>query len=189
MLTKLYNRLLLWAAHPKATWYLGMVAFIESSVFPLPPDVLLVPMCLSKPTKSWYYATITTVWSVIGGFFGYLLGFFIFEWIEYAIHWAGYHEAYAQVVEWFHAYGFWVVFLSGITPIPYKLFTIGAGMVQMPLLAFGLASICGRGARFFLVAAVARYTHQTIDRWMKQYAGRIMCAVLVLVLGAWVLLR
>ena len=189
MLTKLYAKLLALAAHPKAIWFLGVVSFIEASLFPIPPDTLLIPMCLSKPMKSWYYASVTTLWSVLGGFFGYLLGFFIFEWVEHAIHWAGYHEAYMHVVEWFHSYGFLVVFLSGITPIPYKLFTIAAGMLHMPLLAFGLASVAGRGARFFFVAAIARYYHQSIDRWVKRYMGYIICVALVLIFGAWVLMR
>lgn len=189
MFDKWYAHLLKWAAHPKAVRYLAWVSFIESSVFPIPPDTLLLPMSLSKPQRCWYYAGVATLWSVLGGLFGYLLGFFIFEWVEHAIHWAGYRDPYEQVVLWFRSYGFWAVFLAGVTPIPYKLFTIAAGMVQMSLLPFVLASIFGRGFRFFLVAGVARYTHQSLEHWLKNDKIRILMVILtLLLLGAWAFL-
>ncbi|NRB71038.1 MAG: DedA family protein [Xanthomonadales bacterium] len=156
MFRRLYDRVLTWAAHPRAPVYLGTLSFAESSFFPIPPDVMLAPMSLAKPRRALHYAALCTVTSVLGGLFGYLVGKLAFASIEgwlMASHWA---PAFEDAVQAFERYGFWAILLAGFSPIPYKVFTISAGVLGMPLLPFLLGSVIGRGARFFLVAGLIR---------------------------------
>lgn len=144
-----------WVQHPHAPWYLGALSFAESSFFPIPPDVMLAPMALAQPHYAWRFALLTTLTSVLGGILGYLIGYFLFEILHIAelLHQFGYWDSYLTAQAWFQRWGFWAVFLAGFSPIPYKVFTITAGVVSMMLIPFVLASLIGRGARFFLVAA------------------------------------
>ena len=154
-LTFLYDKALYWASHPRATRYLALLSFAESSFFPVPPDVMLAPMALAKPQKAYNYALIATLASVLGGLLGYVLGYFAFaSIIEPFLQVCGYQVTYQKVLLWFQLYGFAVIFLAGFSPIPYKLFTIGAGVLQFNILLFLMASIIGRSARFFLVSAI-----------------------------------
>jgi membrane protein YqaA with SNARE-associated domain len=152
MFKRLYNQVLMWAEHPKANRYLAVLSFAESSFFPIPPDVMLAPMCLAKPTKGLYFALITTTASVMGGVFGYLIGMFLFDWVEPLIQTLHYETKFELVKTWFNEWGFWAILIAGFSPVPYKLFTIAAGLLSMAFLPFVIASIVGRGARFFLVA-------------------------------------
>ncbi len=168
----MYRRALAWARHPHAPWYLGGVSFAESSFFPIPPDVMLAPMCLATPARAWRYALITTLASVAGGLFGYAIGYFTLDAIEPWLRASKYGTNYETAVTWFHSYGFWAVFVAGFSPIPYKVFTVAAGALSMPLLPFAFASIVGRGLRFYLVAGLMCWggermetaLHHTIDR-------------------------
>ena len=149
----LYLRVFGWAQHQHAPRYLAALSFAESSFFPIPPDVLLAPMVLARPNKAWWYAMLTSVASVLGGCLGYVLGVFLFDTVGEAI--IEFYHAQAGFImtqQWFGRYGTWVILIAGFTPLPYKLFTISAGLVGMPLLPFIVASVVGRGARFFLVA-------------------------------------
>ena len=148
----LYDRAMGWARHAHAQWYLAMLSFAESSFFPIPPDVMLAPMCMARPERARCYALLTTIASVLGGVAGYLIGLLAFHWVEPLLIEYGYHARYLLVREWFDQWGFWAIFLAGFSPIPYKLFTISAGVVGMNIPAFLLASAVGRGGRFFLVA-------------------------------------
>lgn len=148
----LYDRVIGWSKHPRAPWFLGGMSFAESSFFPIPPDVLLAPMCIARPEKWWHLALLTTVMSVIGGLFGYFLGAVFFDLLTPWIAKMGYTSAMEKAHAWFTEWGFWAVFLAGFSPIPYKAFTITAGAMGMPLIPFVLASVFGRGGRFFLVA-------------------------------------
>jgi membrane protein YqaA with SNARE-associated domain len=148
----LYDRAMGWARHAHAQWYLAMLSFAESSFFPIPPDVMLAPMCMTRPDRARWFALLTTLASVLGGVAGYLIGLLAFHWVEPVLIDYGYHGKYLQVREWFDQWGFWAIFLAGFSPIPYKLFTISAGVVAMNMPAFLLASAVGRGGRFFLVA-------------------------------------
>lgn len=151
----LYQRTLQWARHRHAPRYLAALSFAESSFFPVPPDVMLIPMVLARRSCAWRYAALTTAASVAGGVAGYYIGVFLYHELAVPIIQAYHAEArFARVQEWFAAYGFWVVFLAGFSPIPYKVFTIGAGVAAMALAPFMLASLVGRGARFFLVAGL-----------------------------------
>ena len=168
----LYSRALAWSRHPHAPWYLGGISFAESSFFPIPPDVMLAPMSLATPDRAWRYALITTLSSVLGGLAGYAIGHFGFDAIQPWLSTSKYWGSYQTAVNWFGEYGFWAVFIAGFSPIPYKVFTIAAGALSMGLFPFVLASIIGRGARFYLVAGLMRWggarmeavLHRTVDR-------------------------
>lgn len=147
----LYDRVMVWSRHPKAPWFLGGLSFAESSFFPIPPDVMLAPMCVAQPRRWFRFALITTLTSVAGGVLGYLIGAWA---MEAATPWLAQTTWGAKIdlaKAWFAEWGFWAVLLAGFSPIPYKAFTIAAGSMAMPLLPFVLASILGRGGRFFLV--------------------------------------
>lgn len=169
----LYDKVLAWSRHPRATLFLGGVSFAESSFFPIPPDVILAPMSLARPERAWWYATITTVASVLGGLFGYLIGYMAFELVEPLIARFGYDAAFAQAQAWFAEWGFWAIFIAGFSPIPYKVFTVCAGMIGMALLPFVLASAIGRGARFFLVAGLMRLGGPDMQHRLRGYVDGI----------------
>ena len=192
MFASLYDRVLGWARHKFAIYYLAALSFAESSFFPIPPDVMLAPMALAKPQKATWFALVTTLASVAGGLFGYAIGYFSFDLIEPVLHKAGYWERYLTAREWFDKWGFWAVFLAGFSPIPYKLFTISAGAMGMALLPFTLASFIGRGARFFLVALLLAWGGERLEKKLRQYINAIGWAVVVIVLlglGAYYLMR
>lgn len=187
--TKLYERVMHWSAHRHAPAYLAGLSFAESSFFPVPPDVMLAPMALARPNKAWYFAALTTVASVIGGAFGYLIGRFAFELLEPLLHQYGYWEAFVQARDWFGHWGFWAVFLAGFTPIPYKVFTIAAGVVIMPFVPFLLASLIGRGARFFLVAGLMVWGGARMERLLRTYIDRIGWLMLIAVVILYLVFR
>ena len=152
-LQRVNQRVAQWADNPHAERTLAGLSFAESSFFPVPPDVLLAPMTLAHPDRGWRYATLVTVASVLGGLFGYLIGAYGMELITPFITEWGLQPSFDQAQILFDEYGLWIVFLPGFSPIPYKLFTISAGALAMSLPLFMLASLVGRGARFYLVAA------------------------------------
>ena len=162
-----------WAQHRHATWFLGLLSFAEASFFPLPPDMMLAPMALARPVRAWRLALITTLASVAGGLFGYLIGVWLFHLIEPWVHTLGYWPAYLQVTRWFEVWGFWAVFLAGLSPIPYKVFTIAAGSATMALPAFLLASLIGRGIRFFLVAGLIYWGGAGLEEALRRHVERI----------------
>lgn len=169
----LYERVIGWARHPHAERYLGALSFAESSFFPIPPDVMLAPMCLASRQRAWRFATLTTVASLIGGIAGYGLGYFLFEAIEPWLHDMGYWPAYLKGKEWFDSWGVWAVFVAGFSPIPYKIFTISAGVAALSFPGFVIASLIGRGARFFLVAGLIVAGGQRMEEMIPQYVERI----------------
>ncbi len=177
----LYDKVMDWSRHPKAPWFLGGLSFAESSFFPIPPDVMLMPMAMAAPRKAWSLALITTITSVLGGLLGYLIGSFLFDAITPLLHDFGYWQPFEKAKSWFHQWGFWVIFLAGFSPIPYKVFTIAAGVVSMSLLPFIIASIIGRGARFFLVAGLMRWGGPRIEPVLRQHIDRIGWLVVVIV--------
>ncbi len=181
----LYDKVLGWAGHRKAPWYLGGISFAESSFFPIPPDVMLAPMVLARPERAWYFAALATLASVAGGVFGYLIGMFAFDLVEPLLHRAGYWDSYLEARAWFDRWGVWVVLLAaGFTPIPYKVFTITAGALSMALLPFVIASLVGRSTRFFLVAALVRWGGVRFEPLLRRYVdwmgwGTILVLVLL----------
>lgn len=152
----MYDRVLAWSGHPRAPVILTGLSFAESSFFPIPPDVMLAPMCLARPAKAWWYATLCSLSSVLGGLFGYALGLWAFDSIEPWLMNSHYAGLFNAAVESFHTWGFAYILLAGFTPIPYKVFTLSAGVVGMPFLPFVAGSLLGRSGRFFLVAGFIR---------------------------------
>ncbi len=184
MFLRLYDRVIALSAHHRAPAFLAVLSFTESSVFPVPPDVMLVPMCLARPAKAWAYATLCTLFSVLGGMAGYLIGKLAFGWIEPWLMDSSYAGAFTGAVTAFDTWGFWYILLAGFTPIPYKVFTISAGVVGMPFLAFIGGSVAGRGGRFFLVAGLIRLGGEKLAARMRKYVdliGWVMIALAVIV--------
>jgi len=189
MFKTLYNKVLSWAQHPKANKFLLALSFAESSFFPIPPDVMLAPMCLAKPSKSYYFALLTTLGSVAGGVLGYLIGMYSFELVEPLIAVMKYEGKFELVKRWFDEWGFWAIFIAGFSPIPYKLFTITAGMLSMVFLPFVIASIVGRGARFFLVAFLVSLGGDNLRDTLNDYIERICWAVTLLVVIGFLMVK
>jgi len=183
LFSKLYTRVLVWSRHRHAPRYLAGLSFAESSFFPIPPDVMLAPMTLANPTKAWNFAVITTVASVLGGLLGYFIGLFAFDMVEPLLQSAGYFPKYLLAREWFSEWGFWAIFIAGFSPIPYKLFTITAGVISMSLLPFVVASFIGRGARFFLVAGLMAWGGDRMEDVLHKYIDRIGWATVVIIVG------
>lgn len=179
-----------WAKHRHAERYLAGMSFAESVFFPVPPDVMLAPMSLAQPNKAWRFATLTTIASVLGGVLGYLLGFWLFEPIvEPFIAQMNWQDKFNTALTWFKEYGVWVVFLAGFSPIPYKVFTVGAGVLQMAFLPFLIASAIGRGARFFLVSALMKWGGVKMEQKLRQYIEALGWALVALIIVAYFLLR
>jgi len=178
-----------WARHRQAPWYLAGLSFAESSFFPIPPDVMLAPMVLGRPHNAWTYATLTTLTSVLGGAFGYLLGLYLFEAIEPSLHRFGYWDDFQLAGHWFDRWGFWVIFLAGFTPIPYKVFTIAAGTLHMAMLPFLLGSLVGRGGRFFLVAGLIRLGGERLEGRLRANIDRLGWTTLAVAVAAYLLYR
>ena len=189
LFSALFDRVMLWSAHRRAPAYLAGLSFAESSFFPIPPDVMLAPMALAKPERAWQFALLTTVASVLGGILGYLIGMFAFEMIEPLLHSAGYWEKYLQTRAWFDEWGIWVVFIAGFSPIPYKVFTITAGVVSMVFIPFVIASAIGRGARFFMVAGLMKWGGPAMQHTLRQYIDRLGWLVILAVIAAYFVLN
>lgn len=186
MFSVLYRRVLEWARHEYAVWYLCIISFAESSFFPIPPDVMLAPMSLARPNKATVFAFLTTSASVLGGIFGYGIGFFAFETIHPWLQETNYWSQYLLAREWFNEWGFWAIFVAGFSPIPYKVFTISAGALEMAFPPFVIASFVGRGARFFLIALLLGWGGARLESMLQAYINRIgwsVVAVTVAVVG------
>jgi membrane protein YqaA with SNARE-associated domain len=157
MLRALYDRVLALAAHRRAPAWLAGVSFAESSVFPIPPDAMLIPMCVARPDQAYRYATICTIASVIGGVAGYFIGYFLFDALAAPVLAAyGYADALLRFQDWYDHWGALVILIKGLTPIPYKIVTIASGAAHFNFAVFMAASIATRGARFFLLAFLLR---------------------------------
>ena len=190
MMQRIYDWMMRSAGHAKAPQALFWVAFIESSVFPIPPDVMLVPMILANRAKAWTYASICTVGSVIGGMLGYAIGYLLFEYIGQPIL-AFYGQAgkFAQVSQWFQDWGALILIAKGWTPFPYKVLTILAGATQMNFLAFIGASVVARAMRFYLVAALLYWFGDPIREFIERRLTLITTALVVLMVGGFVAIR
>jgi membrane protein YqaA with SNARE-associated domain len=166
------------------------MSFAESVFFPIPPDVMLAPMALSKPERAWWYATITMLASVLGGALGYLLGWFAFDgFIQPLVEQWGYMEKLELAKQWFDEYGVWVVLLAGFTPIPYKIFTITAGFMHMAFIPFMIASIIARSSRFYLVAGLMYWGGPKFEKKLRQHIDTIGWAVIIIAVILYFTLR
>lgn len=178
MLRSLYDRTLALAGSPRAGWWLALVSFTESSFFPIPPDVLLIPMCLARPDRAWRFATICTIASVLGGMLGYLIGYAVFDQIArpiLAIY--GYGEKFAAYQAMYAEWGLWIILIKGLTPIPYKIVTIASGAASFDFWVFMAASIVTRGGRFFLVAGLLHF----LGDWAREFVEKRLTLITVIV--------
>jgi membrane protein YqaA with SNARE-associated domain len=190
MLRRLYDWTLSLAAHRHARWALAGVSFAESSVFPIPPDVVLIPMVLSERAMAWIDAAICTVASVLGGFAGYAIGYFLFETVGAAIlDFYGLTDAFAAFAARYNEYGAWIVFTAGVTPIPFKLITIASGATGLNLAVFAIASIAARGIRFFAVAGLLYWLGPPIRAFVEERLALVFTVFVVLLIGGFVMLK
>lgn len=187
----IYEQVLRWSRHRHAERYLGAMSFAESSFFPIPVDVMLAPMVLAARDHWVRLATIATLFSVLGGLAGYGIGYGLFDVIEPWLRESHYWDAYQTSRNWFDEYGVVVVFVAGFSPIPYKVFTIAAGVATLNLPGFLIASLIGRAGRFFLVAGLVRAGGQRFEDGLSKHVERIGWAVVVIsaVLIAWLMMR
>lgn len=185
MFDSLYRRLIALAQSPRAPYVLAAIAFAESSVFPVPPDVLLAPMALAKPKRAWAYAAICTVASVLGGMLGYAIGALLFDTVgQWLIHAYGFADRMATLKEAYQKWGALVILLKGLTPIPFKLVTIVSGLLGYNFPMFVLLSAITRGARFFLVAGALNLFGDPLRAALERhFAAFIVGSVLIVVAG------
>ena len=190
MLRRLYDWTMSLADHPKALWALAAVSFIEASVFPIPPDVLMIPMILAAPRRAWLIALVATVSSVLGGLLGYGIGHFFFEGIGRPILEAlGKGDHIAAFNARFNGVGFWAVLIAGITPFPFKVITIMSGWTGLPLLTFFATSIIARGLRFFIVAGLLWKYGAPIRDFIERRLGLMFTLFVVILLGGFLAVK
>jgi membrane protein YqaA with SNARE-associated domain len=175
------------AGRPNALRALGAVSFAESSFFPIPPDVLLIPMVLAQRHRAWLIAGVCTVASVLGGLLGYAIGFYLFETVgQWVIGVYGLEEKAAQFRTFFDKYGLYVILIKGLTPIPYKIVTITCGAAHFDLINFFFASLVTRGARFYLVAALLRQFGPPIQKFVEKRLTLVFMVFLLCLIGGFV---
>jgi membrane protein YqaA with SNARE-associated domain len=185
LFSNIYNKVIEHSRHKHAEKYLGVLSFAESSFFPIPPDIMLIPMSLAEPSKWIRLAILTTIASVLGGIAGYFLGTWAIDWLQpFIIDW-GYADKFGQVKDLFNRWGIWAVLMAGFSPIPYKLFTITAGLLSMAFLPFIIASAVGRGLRFFLVAGLVAKVGSKMEPLIIKYIewlGWLVVLILVIII-------
>lgn len=190
MLHALYARTLAMAEHRNALWVLAAVSFVESSVFPIPPDVLMIPMIIVRPSRAWLIALVALVSSVLGGLLGYAIGAFFYETLGAPILDAlGKGHAMEEFNSRFNDFGFWAVLIAGITPFPYKVITIMSGWTGMPLMTFLVTSVIARGIRFFLVAGLLYFCGAPIRDFIEKRLGLALTLFMVVLIGGFILVR
>ncbi|MBQ7412936.1 MAG: DedA family protein [Alphaproteobacteria bacterium] len=176
------------ASGERAVWALCVVAFVESSFFPIPPDLLLIPLILSDRTKAFRIAAYATLASVLGGYLGYGIGYFAYAAIEPYLS-----AGFIDKVDWFrgqyNTYGAWVVFMAGITPFPYKIITIASGVTHLDLAVFTVASVLARGARFFLIAGLLWKWGAPMKVWIEKNLGWLSVVFFLLLIGGFLLVK
>jgi membrane protein YqaA with SNARE-associated domain len=190
MIRRLYDWMMQAAGDERAPWVLAIVSFIESSFFPIPPDIMLIPMVLSRREKAWWYATIATVASVLGGLLGYAIGYYFYDAVGLPIlRFYGREHALDTFIEFVHTYGVPAVIIKGMTPIPFKVVTIAAGVAKMDLGAFIGASIVARAMRFYLVAALLYFFGDPIRAFIERRLTLVTTVFVVLLVGGFVAIR
>lgn len=185
-----YNGMLALSSSPRAMLFLFIVAFAESSFFPIPPDIMIIPMVLATPNKAWRIAGLATVASVIGGYFGYGIGVFLFDQIaKPLLSFYGYLHQFDVFKDYYHQWGAWIVFGAGITPFPYKVITIASGVVGLNLATFTIASILARGMRFYLIAWLLKKWGAPMKEFIEKNLGILSVLFLILLIGGFVLIK
>ncbi len=184
MLRRLYDWTLSLAAHPHAMWALAVVSFVESSVFPIPPDVLMIPMILAAPRRAWVIAAVATLSSVLGGLAGYWIGAELFQQLgRPVLEFYGKADRFEEFRQSYNAFGAWAVLIAGLTPFPFKVVTILSGATALNLPIFVVASIVARALRFFVVAALLRAFGPPIRDFIEQRLGLVFSLFCVALFG------
>lgn len=169
MIERMYNRVMLFADHPHSRWILGMLSFLESSISPIPPDILLVPMCLKNRSSAWYLAVLCGGASILGGILGYFIGYFLFESLGLSIFQTyGLMPAFENFKTLFNEWGFWIIVIKGLTPIPFKVVTIASGMTGLDFPTFVFASAISRMPRFLIEAGLLWYFGAPMQRFIEK---------------------
>lgn len=188
MIRKLYDWTLSLAGHPRALWALAIIAFVESSFFPIPPDVLMIPMIIAAPTRAFRIAAVATVASVLGGLFGYAIGALLFETVGQPIlDFYGKADAFDSFATRYNDWGAWAVLIAGVTPFPFKVITIASGTTGLSLPVFILSAILARALRFFVVAALLWKFGPPIRDFIEKRLGLIFAIFCVLLIGGFYL--
>ena len=184
MIKRLYDRVLVLASHKRAQAWMGFISFIEAIFFPIPVDVMLIPMVLAEKKKAWSFAWLATYTSVLGGVVGYLIGFYFYDSVG---HWVieayGSAEVFHTIQSWYIDHGMWVVLLAGFLPIPYKVFTIASGVFSMALFPFIIASTLGRGMRYFAVALTCYLLEDAVHKIMARYSSHVAVIISLIIVG------
>ena len=190
LLRSLYDWVMEKARHPKALWWLAAISFAESSFFPIPPDVMLVPMVLADRRRAWVIAGVCLVASVLGGMLGYYIGYALLEtigqWIVSLYHM---ENGVAQFQEWYDRWGLWVILIKGMTPIPYKIVTIASGIAHFSLPVFIVASIVTRGLRFYLVAGLLYWKGEPIRAFIERRLTLVTTLFVVCLVGGFIVIK
>lgn len=190
MLRRLYDWTMRLSGHRHALWALAAVSFIESSVFPIPPDILIIPMVLAAPQRAWKIALVATVASVLGGILGYAIGAFLFDSLgRPLLDFYGYAGKFATFEAKYNEWGAWIVAGAGFTPFPYKVITIASGVTHLDPVVFIISSILSRGARFFLIAALLWKFGEPIRSFIDRYLPLLATAFFLLLFGGFIALR
>lgn len=189
-LRRLYNWTFSLAQSKHALRALAGVSFIESSVFPIPPDVLLIPMVIAERSKAWLYGSVCTLFSVIGGAFGYVIGHFLYDTIGAPlVEFYGYTEQFNNFSNLYNEWGFWIVVGAGFTPLPYKIVTIASGVTGLNFPLFIITSVIGRAGRFFLVAGLLWRFGEKIRLFIEKYLGLVAFGGFSLLVGGFAVLK
>ena len=190
MLRRLYDWVLYWAETPYGSWALFILAFAESSFFPVPPDVLLIALAISIPAKAFRYALICSAGSVLGGIAGYVIGYQFMDLIGFRIlNFYGLMEKYDIISDLYGRYNAWAVGIAGFTPVPYKVFTISAGAFKINFPVFLMASVVSRSARFFLVGWLIYKFGAGIRSFIDRYFNILAVVFVVLLIGGFILIK
>ena len=169
LFTRSYDAIMLWAKSKHAVSILSTVSFIESFIFPIPPDLLLIPMGISSPKKAYYFSMLTTIFSVLGGVIGYLVGVYLSDLFLSSLGWIFDENSVEITTAWMTEWGVMVVLISGFSPIPYKIFTIASGVTGLAFIPFLIASFLGRGMRFFLIGFIISKGGDNLEKRLRKY--------------------
>jgi membrane protein YqaA with SNARE-associated domain len=184
MLRRLYDWVVEQAAKPWATKAVAVIAFIESSFFPIPPDVMLVPMCLARPKRAFFYAGVCTIASVLGGLLGYAIGALLYDTAgQFLIRLYGYGDKMEAFRAAYAEWGAWIILIKGATPIPYKLVTIASGFAGYNIFWFTILSVITRGARFYMLAALLYFWGEPAREFIEKRLGFVLFASVVIIVG------
>ena len=187
---KIYNYVLHLSSKRYAVWILAFVAFAESSVFPIPPDIILIPMILAAREKAWRLAAVCTIMSVLGGFLGYTFGAFLFETVgQKVIYLYGLESAFTRFSDRYNEMGAWIVAFFGVTPFPYKVITIASGATHLDPITFGVASTLSRGVRFFLLAGLLWLFGPIVRKFIERYLGWLIITICIILCLSYISLK